>query len=41
MQCIFRANKITADARITNVDTGDSTDVSCVYSPVEPSGIHV
>ena len=26
MQCIFRANKM-ADARITNVDTGDSTDV--------------
>ena len=25
MQCIFRANKM-ADARITNVDTGDSTD---------------
>ena len=29
MQCIFRANKM-ADARITNVDTGDSTDVSCI-----------
>ena len=33
MQCIFRANKI-ADARLTNVDTGDSIDVSCVYSHV-------
>ena len=30
-----------ADARLTNVDTGDSTDVSCVYSRVGPSGIHV
>ena len=30
-----------ADTRITNVDTGDSTDVSCVYSYVGPSGIHV
>ena len=29
------------DARITNVDTGDSTDVSCVYSHVWPSGIHI
>ena len=28
MQCIFRANKM-ADARITNVDTRESTDVSC------------
>ena len=26
MQCIVRANKM-ADARITNVDTGDPTDV--------------
>ena len=26
MQCIFRANKM-ANASITNVDTGDSTDV--------------
>ena len=40
MQCIFRANKM-ADARITNVDTGDSTDVSCVYPHVGPSGIHI
>ena len=40
MQCIFRANKM-ADARITNVDTGVSTDVSCVYPHVEPSGIHI
>ena len=40
MQSIFRANKM-ADARITNVDTGDSTDVSCVYSHVGHSGIHV
>ena len=35
-----------ADARITNVDTGDSTDVSCVYcllfiDIVGPSGIHI
>ena len=30
-----------ADARITNVDTGDSIDVSCVYSHVGPSRIHV
>ena len=30
-----------ADARITNVETGDSVDVSCVYYHVEPSGIHV
>ena len=30
-----------ADARITNVDTGVSTDVSCVYSHVGPSGIHI
>ena len=28
-----------ADARITNVDTGVSTDVSCVYPHVGPSGI--
>ena len=40
MQCIFRANKM-ANARITNVDTGDSTDVSCIYSHVGPSGIHI
>ena len=40
MQCIFRANKM-ADARITNVDTGDSTDVSCVYRHVGPSEIHI
>ena len=26
---------------VTNVDTGDSTDVSCFYSHVGPSGIHV
>ena len=26
-----------ADARITNVDTGDSTDVSCVYPHVGPN----
>ena len=30
-----------ADARITHVDTGDSTDVSCVYPHVGPSGIHI
>ena len=30
-----------ADARITNIDTGDSTDVSCIYPHVEPSGIHI
>ena len=30
-----------ADARITNVDTGDSTDVSCIYPQVGPSGIHI
>ena len=30
-----------ADARITNVDTGDSTDVSCVYRHVGPSEIHI
>ena len=30
-----------ADARITNVDTGDSTDVSFVYPHVRPSGIHI
>ena len=29
-----------ADTRIINVDTGDSTDVSCFYSHVGPSGIH-
>ena len=29
-----------ADVGITNVDTSDSTDVSCIYSHVEPSGIH-
>ena len=40
MQCIFRANKM-ADRRITTVDTGDITDVSCVYSKVGPSGTHV
>ena len=40
MQCIFRANKM-ADPRITNVDTGDSTDVCCVYPDVGPSGIHI
>ena len=39
MQCMFRVNKM-ADARITNVDTGDSTDVS-LFSHVGPSGIHV
>ena len=27
-----------ADARITNVDNGDSTDISCVYPYVGPSG---
>ena len=26
-----------ADARITNVDTGDSTDISCIYPHVGPS----
>ena len=40
MQCIFRANKM-ADARKTNVDTGDSTDISCVYPYVGPSGIYI
>ena len=40
MQCIFRANKM-ADARITNVDTGVSTDVSRVYPHIGPSGIHI
>ena len=30
-----------ADARITNVDTGDPTDVSCLYPQVGPSGIHI
>ena len=29
------------DTRITNVDSGDSTDVSCIYSHVGPSGIYV
>ena len=27
--------------RITNVDTGDSTDVSCIYPHVGPIGIHI
>ena len=40
MQCIFRANKM-ADTRITNVDTGVSTDVSCDYPHVGTSGIHI
>ena len=40
MQCIFRANKM-ADARITNVDIGDSTDVSCVYPHVASSGMYI
>ena len=40
MQCIFRAHKM-ADSRIANVDARDSTDVSCVYSCVGPSGIYV
>ena len=30
-----------ADTMITNVDTGDSTDVSSVYPYVGPSGIHI
>ena len=30
-----------ADARITNVDTGDSTDVSCVYPRIGPNGIQI
>ena len=30
-----------ADQRKTTVDTGDITDVSCVYSHVGPSGTHV
>ena len=30
-----------AYARITNVDTGDFTDVSCVYPHVGSSGIHI
>ena len=30
-----------AEGRITNVETGDSADVSCVYSHVGPSGIHL
>ena len=30
-----------ADLRITNVDTGDSTDVNCVFPHVGPSGIHI
>ena len=37
MQCIFRASYTT----ITNVDTGDPTDVSCVYPHVGPIGIHI
>ena len=40
MQCIFRASKMVM-ASITNADTGDSTDVSCVHSHVGPNGIHV
>ena len=40
MQCNFRANEM-ADARITHIDTEDSTDVICLYSHVGPSGIHV
>ena len=30
-----------ADTRITNDDTGDSTDVSFAYPHVGPSGIHI
>ena len=30
-----------ANPRITNVDTGDSIDVSCMYPHVGPSGIHI
>ena len=30
-----------ADTRITNVDTGDYTGVSCVYPHVGPSGIYI
>ena len=30
-----------ADARLTNVDTGDSSGVSCVYPHIGPSGIHI
>ena len=30
-----------AYAKITNVDTGVSTDVRCVYPHVGPSGIHI
>ena len=30
-----------ADARINNLDTGEYTDVSCVYPHVGPSGIHI
>ena len=30
-----------ADAMITNVDPGDSTDVCCVYPHVGPSGVHI
>ena len=30
-----------ADARLNNLDTGDSTDVSCVYPHVGPSGVHI
>ena len=40
MHCIFRVNKM-ADATITNVDTGESTDISCVYFNLGSSGIHV
>ena len=40
MQRIFRANKM-AEAIITNADTGDSTDVSRVYSRVGHKGMHV
>ena len=30
-----------ADARIINVDPGDSTNVNCVNHHIGPSGIHV
>ena len=30
-----------AESKITNVDTGDSTVVSCVYPHVGPSRIHI
>ena len=30
-----------ADARINHVDTGDFTDVSCVYPHVGPRMIHI